>query len=83
MFLVAREMRQHIKGVVEQRGWQVRVSKVRGAMLGIWGEGVCRCLFDGTSEEESSRGGEEVGVIGWRVLGMVIRDLSSFGTPAR
>jgi hypothetical protein len=44
---------------------------------------VCRCLFDGTSEEEYSRGGEEVGVIGWRVLGMVIRDLSSFGTPAR
>jgi hypothetical protein len=40
----------------------------------------CRCLFDGTPG--SSRGEEEVGVIGRRVLGMVVRDLPSFRTPA-
>ena len=43
----------------------------------------CRCLFDGTSEEGSSRGGEEVSAIGRRVLGTVVRDLPSFGTLAR
>ena len=43
----------------------------------------CRCLIDGTSEEGSSRGGEEVGAIGRRILGTVVRDLPSFRTPAR
>jgi hypothetical protein len=43
----------------------------------------CRCLIDGTSEEGSSRGGEEVGAIGRSAHGTVVRDLPSFGTPAR
>ena len=43
----------------------------------------CRCLLDGTSEEGSSRGGEEVGAIGRSAHGTVVRDLPSFGTPAR
>ena len=43
----------------------------------------CRCLIDGTSEEGSSRGGEEVGAIGRSALGTVVRDLPNFGTPAR
>jgi hypothetical protein len=43
----------------------------------------CRCLFDGTPEEGSSRRGEEVWAIGRRVLGAAVRDLPSFGTLAR
>jgi hypothetical protein len=44
---------------------------------------MCRCLIDGTSEEGSSRGGEEVGAIGRSAHGTVVRELPSFGTPAR
>ncbi|KAK1608510.1 hypothetical protein QYE76_032183 [Lolium multiflorum] len=46
-------------------------------------EGRCRCLIDNTSEEGSSRRGEEVGAIGRSAHGTVVRELPSFGTPAR
>jgi hypothetical protein len=46
-------------------------------------EYVCRCLINGTPEEGSSWREEEVGAIRRRVLGTVVRNLPSLGTPAR
>jgi hypothetical protein len=43
----------------------------------------CRCLFDGTSEEGSSRGGKEVGAIGRRVLGRRYAIYPTSEHPAR